>query len=518
MTSKRFPVSSFDGLKLLLIFTLYFITGRVGLQIDAVSGFATLIWAPTAIALCATLFYGYRALIAVFIGAFLVNFLQGAHFAAALGIASGNTLEAFTAAFILKNIVKLNFSLEKISDVFGLTILAAPVSAAISATVGTASIFFSGVVNFPDFGQTWLTWFTGNILSNLVITPFILVWRSNFHIEKRDFRRILEITALMTFTIGLSYFVFTNRIPITYTLFIPLIYIALRFGQRETITSVLLISAIAVWQTIHGNGPFGYPGLHNNLFYLQTFTAVVSISSMVLAAVVSERRELEKRKDDFINMASHEFKTPITSIKIFSWNLQRAITEKQMKKSQHILHRIDDQIGKLSNLTEALLNLSRMQKGKMQFAYESFSLGELIRNCINDVQSTSTAHIITLQGTLDKNVYADKNRVEQVVLNLLLNAVKYSPPHTKIAVTMKQGEKFVTVSVKDQGIGIDKKHLEKIFERFYRIQDGKLESYPGFGLGLYIASQIIQGQKGRLWVESTPGKGSKFYFSLPLST
>lgn len=230
---------------------------------------------------------------------------------------------------------------------------------------------------------------------------------------------------------------------------------------------------------------------------------------------ITERKILEERKDEFIGIASHELKTPITSAKIFTQILQKLLRQKEEKQALGYMTRIDDQLDKLTQLINDLLDVSRIQAGKLELRPQVFSLAKLIRETARDIQAGSGSHKILIRGKVKKRVHADKNRIGQVLINLLSNAIAYSPSSRRVAVKVEPNAQMVTIHVKDYGVGIAKEHQEKIFERFYRVGDEKTQPSSGLGIGLYVANEIIKLHEGKLWVKSEKGKGATFSFSLP---
>jgi signal transduction histidine kinase len=163
-----------------------------------------------------------------------------------------------------------------------------------------------------------------------------------------------------------------------------------------------------------------------------------------------------------------------------------------------------------------LLDLSKIETGRLELNKEIFNLNELVIETVQDILYTNSKHTINIYHDFSCNVYGDKDRIGQVLINFLTNAIKYSPGSDKIEVDIKQAnKKFVSVSVKDYGIGIEKKYHEKIFERFYRAQGKEEQTFPGFGIGLFIAKEMIQRHNGTINLESERGKGSVFTFTLP---
>ncbi len=233
---------------------------------------------------------------------------------------------------------------------------------------------------------------------------------------------------------------------------------------------------------------------------------------------VSEQQALEQRKNEFISMASHELKTPVTSLKGFTNILQRRLARQGDEQGLHYLSRMDAQLDKLTNLINELLDLSRMQSGKLLMRTEPIDLDVLIEETVETVQATISTHHLRIEGTTGAQVLGDQERLGQVFINLLTNAIKYSPQADMVRACLLRDDEAqqIVVSVHDFGIGIDPAHHKRIFERFYQVTDPQEKTYPGLGIGLYISNEIVARHRGRMWVESSKGNGSTFYVTLPL--
>ena len=229
-----------------------------------------------------------------------------------------------------------------------------------------------------------------------------------------------------------------------------------------------------------------------------------------------ERRLLEHQKDDFLGIASHELKTPVTSIKAYGQVLQKIFTRKGDEKSTEMLQKMDAQVNRLTSLIGDLLDVTKIQSGNLVLHAEQFDFNTFIKECMCDLQLTTEQHKLVVKLGTTVRMYGDKERLGQVLTNLVSNAIKYSPHAQKIIIQSKKEKDMVTVSVQDFGIGISKTKQPRVFERFYRVSGRKEDTFPGLGLGLYISAQIIKRQGGKIWVESTEGRGSTFYFSLPI--
>lgn len=222
-------------------------------------------------------------------------------------------------------------------------------------------------------------------------------------------------------------------------------------------------------------------------------------------------------RDDFISVASHELKTPVTSVKMFTQVLKKHSEQIGDKKAVSHLSKMDQQINKLTELIYDLLNVSKIQAGRMTFKEELFNFDNAVKEVVDILQQSEENHKLIIKGKTGKKVRGDQERIGQVINNLISNAIKYSPKADKVYIYLKSNSKNVTVAVKDFGIGMSEEHLERIFERFYRVYDTNDKTFPGLGIGLYISSEIVKRHGGKLWVESGVGKGSTFYFSIPIN-
>ena len=238
---------------------------------------------------------------------------------------------------------------------------------------------------------------------------------------------------------------------------------------------------------------------------------------------IQKIKEEEERKGDFIKMVSHELKTPVTSIKgyvqlLLSMLKDTPETELARLPLLPFLTRIDSQVLRLTRLITEMLDLTRLETGMLELKEELFGLYELVNETVKDITFTNTNHSIRVNSDFTGMVYGDKDRLGQVLINLINNAIKYSPDNNPIDVTIYQPENnLIAVSIRDYGIGINKTDQLKIFERFFRAGGKSEETYPGFGVGLYIANQIVERHHGFITVESEKEKGSTFTFTLPLA-
>jgi len=232
------------------------------------------------------------------------------------------------------------------------------------------------------------------------------------------------------------------------------------------------------------------------------------------ATDIHEQKIKEQKKDEFLSIASHELKTPLTTVKAYLQLLEMSV-EKNNKNATLYTKKAILSVERLKDLISELLDVSKIQNGKLNFNFSTFDFNEMIISAIEDIQYNSPNHRIIKTGKIAKPVFGDKERLQQVMINLLSNAVKYSPDSQEVYITISEEQDQIQVAVKDNGIGIAKNNLEKIFERYFRIEGQQLH-FQGLGIGLFISMEIIKRHNGKVWAESEEGKGSTFYFTLPV--
>lgn len=285
---------------IILVFAAYITTAKLGLRVAFVQASATAVWAPTGIAISALLLLGYSAWPVIFLAALIVNATTAGSLLTSLGIAAGNTLEAICAAYLLARYANGRHAFARARDVFVATPLAGVVSPAVSATIGVAVLSLAGYAPWARFGTIWSTWWVGDATGALVIAPAILLWSAGGASAVR--RRPLEIVALAVALVGIGLVVFGGApllhgrtLAIDFLCMPILVWAAYRFGSRMASASVIVLSGIALVGTLNGTGPFAMLGANSGLLVVQGFMGIASITSLALAAVVTERRAAEDR-------------------------------------------------------------------------------------------------------------------------------------------------------------------------------------------------------------------------------
>jgi PAS domain S-box-containing protein len=279
--------------------------------------------------------------------------------------------------------------------------------------------------------------------------------------------------------------------------------------------------------TNRGNYSMEYPvlGFHDQkLRWVKVLGAVTDEPTFHLSYLsgvimdITEQKEEQLRRGKFIGIVSHELKTPLTTLKAYVQMLNGWAKKRKDSFSLGTLSKVERQVKKMTSMINGFLQLSQADSGNIQLNLLEFKLNELINEVIEETNLISPGYTIILEPCETLTIYADRDKIDQVLINLLTNAVKYSSNIKPIEMFCKLIENNVQVGVKDYGMGIRKDEIEKLFNRNYRVKSDKTKNIPGFGFGLYLCAEIIKKHNGRLWVESEEGKGSTFYFTLPQRT
>ena len=504
--------------ELAVVLVAYVLSARLGLTMAPVSGLATLVWPPTGIALAALLLRGVRLWPVVMLGAVVANIWSGASFGVALGIGIGNTLEAVLAVALLTRVARIHLALDRLVDVVALVALAAILSTTVSATVGVAVLRSAGLALPGHVLETWRVWWVGDALGDLVVAPVILTWAGLPGLTL-SLRRALEALALAVAAVGLSCFVFLlgpalDPAPFrqAHVLFPVLIWAAIRFGPRGGTATILLTSVFAVWGTLGGHGPFAGAAPETSLLTLQIFLAVASITVLVLAAASMERVEALNAEQELLAIVSHDMKNPLGALRLGARNLlgqSQAELGPQARKHGEFIARCAQ---RMESLIRNVLDSATIRTGHLSLVRAPQDLSALLQEAADTFRTLADekSQLLRLEVPPSLPVEADRERLLQVISNLLANAVKFAPTEGRITIRAWVTEGWVHCSISDDGPGIEADALERVFDPYW-----SGESTRGTGLGLSIVRGIVQAHGGATFVQSAPGIGTTIGFRLP---
>ncbi len=279
---------------------VYFVAGKLGLKLALVNASASAVWPCTGITLAAFLILGYRVWPFILTGAFLVNLTTAGSVATSVGIAVGNTLEGVVGCYLVTRFAGGQHAFERAHDVFKFGFLAGMVSTTVSATIGVTSLALGGFAEWAMYGPIWCTWWLGDAVGAVVVTPLVLLWRENPRLEWTR-KQMLELAFLFPGLFLTGWIVFGGRFhaalknyPFEYLCIPFLIWAAFRFGRRKAATAICVLAAIAAWGTLHGYGPFSRESQNTSLLLLQSFIGIMAITALALAAEVTEHKHADE--------------------------------------------------------------------------------------------------------------------------------------------------------------------------------------------------------------------------------
>ena len=523
-----------DAFRAAALALVYVVAARLGLELDAVSGFATLVWPASGIALAALVIFGVRLWPGILVGAFTANTLVGAPIPVAFGIGIGNALSAIVGAYLLRRIPGFDPSLTRVRDTLGLIVGAAVISTLVSATIGVGSLVLGNRIPDGSGLETWRAWWLGDAIGDLLVAPMLLVSATRARFPSGN--RLLEALALGATTLAVGIVVFYGSgdygALTAYLIFPVGIWAALRFGPRGAAATILVASAGAVWATTLGHGPFVRDQLHESLFALQFFTSVVAITLLVLAAAIAERRaaeedalrahreadEANRSKSEFLAVMSHELRTPLHAIagyaELLTMGAHGALNEKQVES----IGRIQRNQQHLNALISDVLSFARLEAGKLEFDPVVLTVNEALDEAEPLIQPELRRKNLCFERHScppDLRVRADREKLRQILVNFLSNAAKYTENGGSISIGVEATAGSATIWVKDTGIGIPPEQLSRVFEPFFQVERGRTRRFSGIGLGLTIARDLARAMGGDVTIESVHQQGTRVAVRLP---
>lgn len=255
----------------------------------------------------------------------------------------------------------------------------------------------------------------------------------------------------------------------------------------------------------------------NKRFFEVTCTSLLNANQRHLLLVIHDitiYKQLEREREDIIGFITHELRNPLSTLSLSNEIMKEAVKENDLPLINSVLNRFENSIQRMNKMIAGLYESTKVNAGQFLLETSEFNFGEMVQEAISTMSVLQPSFEIMITGESNFIVTADRYRLIQVIVNYLSNAIKYSNGNRQVTLTIARDKQSVTVAVKDEGMGITKENLPYIFERFFRAK--KTRKIEGIGLGLYLCKQIIRAHKGYVWVESEEGKGSTFYFSIPL--
>ena len=542
---------------------MYFISARVGLLLAFHHTNATSVWPPSGIALAAIILFGYRAWPGIALGAIAVNIFvflfnhatdpSTAIWVSAL-ISTGNTAEALLGYYLLKKLTDENCILQNAGVAFRFSLIALVMCLASSA-IGPAIVALAGIEAWGNYPTVWFTWWLGDVAGVLIVTPLLLSWTKKYHPQK-EFKQKAEALILFLLLILLSLFLFSGSIPVgspflrSYLITPFLLWAALRFEVREVVTMLAVTSGIAIWGTINMEGPFASDVTQESLLSLQTYISIMSINFLILSTSIAERKNSQKKLKDirdelevrvqertaelktineslkqkseellrsntelaqFAYVASHDLQEPLRMVSMYVQLLEKRYKGKLDKDADTYIHFATDAATRMYTLINDLLTYSRI--GTRQMKFQQVDCNNTIKAALKNLKTSIDEKQAKISWDKLPGINADELQMTQLFQNIIGNAVKFSADRQpEIKISAHDKDTYWQFSVSDNGIGIQKEYLSKIFVIFQRLHT--IDKYPGTGIGLAICKKIVERHGGTIWAESEFGKESTFYFTI----
>jgi len=513
----------------LIVAIVYFAGAELGLSLATLHQNVTPVWPPTGIAIAALLIFGGRVWPGVFIGALAANLPTSISVASAIGIATGNTLEAVIAWFLLQRSKRWGRSFDSVGDVMIFIVYAAVLAPLVSATIGSLSLCLGDPGQWTRFVWIWLTWWMGDGFGALIVSPLLLSWSSSRKIDRRDIPELASLFVLLLIVVMIvfgGWFPGPVKIyPLAYLCLPCLLWAALKFDQRIVTSAIVLMAGLAIRGAKHGYGPFVQSSANVTLLLLMSFVGTSSLMTLLVAAVTTERRKAEaekwrlaselemhrgrllqresharqqaeeasRLKEEFLATVSHELRTPLNAV--VGWSKLLRSGKLDADGASHAVEVIERNAAAQRQIIEDLLDVSRIVTGKLRISTQPVDLLLVIHAAIDAVRPAAEAKEIKISMHIeapDAIVKADVERLQQVFWNLLANAVKFTPHAGVIDVYLERRDSLAEIRIEDTGPGVPPEFLPHIFERFSQADGSSTRKHGGLGLGLAIVRHLVE--------------------------
>jgi len=531
------------------IYFAYLLTGLAGLYLykGAVSISPTVVWIPFGIAIVAAIIEGYWALIPIALAAVSISYLNNGFVPMMMGVSLlSSTLQPLAALFFLR-LFKFNPNLSGIRDV-GLLLGVSMLATMVSPTVRTGYAFFSNTYYGTTMPILWGTWWLGGMLSVLVLVPLILVIYSrpkefwNFSILRQwELSTVLVLLTIVTAFLFGTPFNTVGGVSLIFPLLMVLMWASLRCGVMGASIALFLMTSLSLASALLGTYEMPEGGLQKRLFSIQVFDLLLVFVYFVIASVEEQRkaavdelklyasqleasvrklRREETAKNEFIVVLAHELRNPLAlldnSAQLIKMEFER--NKEGLRLTELVLSRVRN----MARLLDDLLDISRITQRKFVLQKQVINMQELVKHTVDNIRSTMQTRGHTFRTTIPQNemmmVVGDETRIEQIVLNLLINAAKYTPERGLIELSLAREGGWIVIRVKDNGVGIPVHLLDRVFEPFTQVnRPFKLVgTAASLGVGLSVTKQLVELHGGTIEARSAGADmGSEFIVYLP---
>lgn len=528
---------------LVVIGAIYLASAKGGLALASIHPSATPIWPPTGVALAAVLLRGYRTWPAIFAAAMIANATTAGSVATTIAIATGNSLEAVTGAYLINRWSGGCETFSTPNSVAKFTLICVVIATPISASIGLTSLALFGYIEPKNFADAWITWWLGDVTGALVIAPVIVLWALN-HPHAFNRHDFVETAGVLATAAAVGLIAFSplieqtpGRDPLGFLAILPMLWAALRRGPRDTATVALVLAGITIWGTHAGGGPFATPDLNASFLLVLMFLISITVPSLLLSADVEVRKkaegslrrahvELEQKvaertqelelantaKSRFFAMASHDLRQPLHALGLFVAQLRTPLKPEERTKT---IERVDATRKEMDEMFNSLLDISRLDAGTLAPKITEFPIARVLQKIETAFdQATQKKGLRLRVRPSDAWVRSDAMLLERIMLNLVSNAVRYTSQGGILVACRRRGE-MLRIEVCDTGPGIPEDQKHNIFGEFFQVPTSEQNRSGGLGLGLAIVDRLCLLLNHQIDLASTVGRGSRFAILVP---